>query len=61
MKILKEKVHKLDKNQVDQVGLRKGYSTIDYIHNLGQIIENSRKYKNKINLMFIDSVKRLTQ
>lgn len=59
MKVVKEKIYKqLDENQVDeQVGFRKGYSTIDHTLTFGQIIEKAREYGIQIHLMFVDFYK----
>ena len=46
---------KLDEFQNrDQVGFRKGFSTIDHIHTMKQLIEKAEEYQQKICITFID-------
>ena len=47
--------HKLDSFQpIEQAGFRKGYSTIDHIHAIKQIIEKRKEFQRFIIMIFID-------
>jgi len=56
MKIIKNKIYPLldEQQSQDQAGFRKGYSTTDHIHTLGQILEKSKEFQKKIAIMFVD-------
>ncbi len=56
MSIIKDRMYnQLDMNQSrEQGGFRKGYSTIDHIFTLNQLIEKAKEYNMQINLLFID-------
>lgn len=56
MKILKTRIYNtLDHNQDDsQAGFRKGYSTIDHLHTVSQLMEKALEYQIELHLLFID-------
>ncbi len=56
MTILKHKVYNiLEAQQPEkQAGFHKNYSTIDHIQTLNQILEKSKEYQIKIEIMFVD-------
>lgn len=58
-KIILDRVTKtLDAQQpVEQAGFRKGFSTIDHIHTVKQILEKYTEYNKKIYIAFIDYAK----
>lgn len=45
------------KQRREQAGFRKGYSTIDHIHVINQIIEKSAEYNKPFYMSFIDNKK----
>lgn len=46
---------KIDKNQpIEQAGFRKGFSTIDHIHTIEQIVEKFKEFQKPLYLAFID-------
>lgn len=48
----------LDEQQpVEQAGFRKGFSTIDHIHTVKQVLEKYNEYNKKIYLAFVDYAK----
>lgn len=48
----------IEKNQpAEQAGFRQGYSTIDHIHTLDQIIEKHVEYQQKLYIAYIDYAK----
>ena len=55
-KILTHRLQKqLDENQpIEQAGFRSGYSTIDHIHSINQLIEKCTEYHKPICLAFVD-------
>ena len=55
-KILTQRLQKqLDENQpIEQAGFRSGYSTIDHIHSINQLIEKCTEYHKPICLAFVD-------
>jgi len=45
----------LDFNQShSQAGFRKGYSTMDHIHTISQIIEKSLEYQIELHFLYVD-------
>jgi hypothetical protein len=56
MKILRNRMYcHLDNNQSQsQAGFRKGYSTIDHIHTINQVLEKSNEYNLEIHFLFVD-------
>ncbi len=59
--VLKNRIYtQLDENQAkEQAGFRRGYSTVDNIFVINQVIEKAREYGLKVKLMFIDYKKAL--
>lgn len=57
--ILEKRIsEKLENNQPpEQAGFRKGFSTIDHIHTLEQIIEKHLEFNNELYIAFIDYTK----
>jgi len=41
----------------EQAGFRRGYSSVDHIHTLSQIIEKAKEYNNELHLVFVDFCK----
>lgn len=58
-KIILERISALldDQQPVEQAGFRKGFSTIDHIHTIKQVLEKCNEYNKKIYLAFIDYAK----
>ncbi len=56
MRVLKNRIYpQLNENQAkEQAGFRRGYSTVDNIFVINQVIEKAREYCLKVKLMFID-------
>lgn len=55
-RIIQRRIQRImDENQPrEQAGFRKGYSTIDHIHSINQLIEKSNEYNKNVTLVLID-------
>ncbi len=55
-KLIKSRIYSiLDIQQpINQAGFRRGYSTIDHIFTINQVLEKSREFNFPLHIMFID-------
>ncbi len=56
LKIIKDRISKVldNKQPKEQAGFRQGFSTIDHIFTMNQILEETKEYNMECNLVFID-------
>lgn len=56
MKIIKNRIERTlnEKQTPEQAAYRKGYSTMDHLHTVRQIMEKTMEYKLPLYLAFID-------